>query len=343
MGREALKTVFKNEFEEGGLDKGILVPKPSLTPEEFLESYRKVLSVDNSLELQLNEDNVHLSDPFWDDAVRGEIRDELVPSILRARKQVRDEEVDGYRWQKQEEVGGWECGEEERTVIAWDIKITPADEPKILEFHEFGFGVEGFETAFQYGSIEQEIRSCEGSRGDFCKFLIVHANNKLLTHQVIGELMPQLVGGELDTDDMVVVKPGYGESGVGIKILKAGELGDTDKLRASFQATPYLDVLVEKYVTGKGIHVNGKEYEGCMRYVTCIEGVADKLILTDLGGYWRLASKPIDSEGSSYEKYVANFASGIRSPADFKDLSTAFKTAVEATKKLYNSWLKKIR
>ncbi len=340
MGREILKSGFKDKFEEEELARGILVPKPRLTPEEFLKSYKEVLNTENSFKLHFNEGNVHLSDPFWEDAVRGKIRDRLVPYILRARKEVKDEEEFGYRWKKQQEIAGWKVEQEhEKTVTAWDIKTTPNNKVKILEFHEFWFGVEGFETAFQYGSIEQDIKECEGCRGGFSRFLIIHANNKHLTHQVIGELMPSLVEGEFRDDDLVVVKPGYGESGVGIKIIKASELKDVDKLKAATQATPFQDELVEEFVTGKDIYVNGERYEGCMRYVTCIEVETDKLVLTDLGGYWRLGSKPRDSEASTYEKFVANFSSGIRAPADFKDLSTAFKVAVKATKKLYNSWL----
>lgn len=344
MGRE-IKSGFKDKFEEEDLTRGILVPKPHLTPEEFLKSYKEVLNTDNSLKLHFNEENVHLSDPFWKKAVKGNLIDRLVPYLLRARKEVKDEEVFGYRWKKQEEIlpASKVEQEEERTVTVWDIKITPDNEPKILEFHESGFGVEGFESAFQYGSIEQDIKECEGHRGDFSRFLITHANNKNLTHHVIGELMPQLVESEFRDDDMVVVKPGYGESGVGIKIIKASELKDVDKLKASTRATPFQDELVEEFITGKDIYVNGERYEGCMRYVTCIDVKTGKLILTDLGGYWRLASKPKRSDASSYEKFVANFSSGIRAPADFKDLSTAFKVVVNATKKLYNSWLENSR
>lgn len=343
MGQKVLNSKFKDKFEEKELNKGVLVPEPHLKPHEFLESCREILNVDNSFKLRFNEENVHLSNPFWEESVKGRIIDWLVPYILRARKEVKDEEEFGYKWKKQQEIltASEVEQEDEKTVVAWDIKITSDDEAKILEFHESWFGVEGFETAFQYGPIDQEMKKFEGCRGSFSEFLIKHAINKNKTHRLIGDLMPRLIEGEIAEDEKVVLKPGYGESGMGVKILEAEDYRNLDEKEVTTRVTPFQDELMEEFVAGKDIEFNGERYEGCMRYVTGIEIKNNRLVLTDLGGYWRLASKTKSSEASSYEKYVANLASGIKSPADFKDLSIAFRVASKATRKLYKSWLYK--
>ncbi len=82
------------------------------------------------------------------------------------------------------------------------------------------------------------------------------------------------------------------------------------------------------------------DYDGCMRYVNGIELDEDGLVIEDLGGYWRTAEEPKDSEVDDLNrKYLANYKAGKPVEASDEDLIKAQNTAVEAVEALYRSWL----
>jgi len=80
-------------------------------------------------------------------------------------------------------------------------------------------------------------------------------------------------------------------------------------------------------------------HDGCMRYVNGIEVETDGMIVEDLGGYWRTADEPLDSDAGLNERLISNLQTGRPVEASDEELNAAAEISLEAVGQMYRHWL----
>lgn len=261
--------------------------------------------------------------------------------------------------------------ETQKTVLGWDIKITPEGEPKIIEFHEGSFGIKGFNGAFRHGSIGSQVEKYQGDqysldeeyenplvqallpellKTGFQDYLREHSRKDKM-HEVLDEFMPELIDPYNPEDldgEIAISKPPNGGRGEDIQAVDTlEEINFREKRpvprRVGDRFNIYeriIDRIAERFVESKDIYVGSEPYDGCMRYAIGVEVVEDGVVMEDFGGYWRTAAEPKDAEVEDLkEKYLANYDAGETVEASDEELITAQNTAVEAVSELYRNWL----
>ncbi len=136
----------------------------------------------------------------------------------------------------------------EQASIGADIKITPENQPYIIEYHADTYGVHGFRDAFTYGSVEdvQKQYAISGKHG-FSQFLSDYAR-KDKTHEVLDAYMPRLLDAEEAAergDALVVAKPRSGGGGEGVEIMQGGDFIERQELPEAW--------VVEEFIPSKPV------------------------------------------------------------------------------------------
>lgn len=230
----------------------------------------------------------------------------------------------------------------DQSSLGLDLKRTPEGGWELIEVTPLLFGVKGFEDAYHRGDIRNEL----GRHG--VKFFqdLDHAMLEFEDKMFAADHLPsarsydtvETFEGNTDSE-IVFLKNCRKDSGIGVAAVQAGELEEkgASRLVTENELGDPENIMIEENVPSEGVEVEGRDYDACMRYVVDLSLDAERMTATHLGGYWRTAPEPKNSDASLEEKHIANYERGEAVKANGIQLKEAADFANQITAEIYSA------
>lgn len=240
----------------------------------------------------------------------------------------------------------------EEVGIGFDFNRTPDGSWELIEMSPREFGAKGFKEAYQFGDIRPEL---EGTRKDgFNDFRHIvpttqDINTELLNKRKASNLLPSAPDQKSireyeprKTNIVYVKHPSY-DGGLGVEPVRAEEFENKDNLRVArgLGFDDLDELVVEENIPSEGVMVQGEKYDACMRYAVKAKFEEGEMNLEFLGGYWRTAPKPVNSDAPLEQTHISNFANGMAVQATMEELRQASVKAAEVSKEYFSLVMQK--